>query len=75
MSFINSQNHQGEYNKASAGSVYFKLTALWVLCEAMLGGMIHGLKIPVSGLLVGSCAVVCICLLAWYVPARGTIFF
>ena len=73
MSFINSQNHQGEFNKASAGSVYFKLTALWVLCEAMLGGMIHGLKIPVSGLLVGSCAVVCICLLAWYVPARGTI--
>ncbi|MEZ5035771.1 MAG: hypothetical protein R2796_12325, partial [Chitinophagaceae bacterium] len=73
MSFIHSQNHHGEFNKASAGSVYFKLTALWVLCEAMLGGMIHGLKIPVSGLLVGSCAVACICLLAWYVPVRGTI--
>ena len=34
----------------------------------MLGGIIHGFKIPVSGLMVGSCAVVCICLIGWYVP-------
>ena len=53
--------------------IYYRLIAVWVLCEAMLGGIIHGFKIPVSGLLVGSCAVVCICLLAWYVPVRGTI--
>ena len=53
--------------------IYYRLIALWVLCEAMLGGIIHGFKIPVSGLIVGSCAVVCICLLAWYVPARGAI--
>lgn len=53
--------------------IYYRLIALWVLCEAMLGGIIHGFKIPVSGLIVGSCAIVCICLLAWYVPARGAI--
>lgn len=53
--------------------LYYRLIALWVLSEAMLGGIIHGLHIPVSGLLVGSCAVVCICLLAWYVPVRGAI--
>ena len=53
--------------------IYYRLIAVWVLCEAMLGGIIHGFKIPVSGLIVGSCAVICICLLAWYVPARGTI--
>jgi len=47
--------------------------ALWVISEAMLGGIIHGFRIPVSGLLVGSCAVVCICLIAWYVPVRGAI--
>ena len=52
---------------------YYRLIALWVLCEAMLGGIIHGLKLPVSGLVVGSCAVVCICLIAWYVPAKGAI--
>lgn len=53
--------------------VYYRLIALWVLCEAMLGGIIHGLRIPVSGLLVGSCAIICICLIAWYVPVRHAI--
>ena len=52
---------------------YFRLIALWVLCEAMLGGIIHGFNIPVSGLVVGSGAVVCICLIAWYVPEKGAI--
>src|SRR5688572_20713155 len=53
--------------------IYYRLIALWVLCEAMLGGIIHALRIPVSGLFVGSCAVICICLIAYYVPARGAI--
>ncbi|MEO6613802.1 MAG: nucleoside-triphosphatase [Chitinophagaceae bacterium] len=53
--------------------IYYRLIALWTLCEALLGGIIHGLKIPVSGLIVGSAAVVCICLIAWYVPAKGAI--
>lgn len=53
--------------------IYYRLVALWVLCEAMLGGIIHGFKIPVSGLIVGSCAVVCISLIAYYVPAKGSI--
>lgn len=53
--------------------LYYRLIALWVISEAMLGGIIHGLRIPVSGLLVGSCAVVCICLIAWYAPVRGAI--
>jgi nucleoside-triphosphatase THEP1 len=53
--------------------IYYRLIALWVLCEAMLGGIIHGFKIPVSGLIVGSCAVICICLIAYYVPVKGAI--
>ena len=53
--------------------IYYRIIALWVLCEAVLGGIIHGFKIPVSGLVVGSCAVTCICLLGWYVPSRGAI--
>jgi len=57
-------NHKG---------VYLRLITLWVVCEAMLGGIIHGLRIPISGLLVGSAAVVCICLIAWYQPAKGAI--
>lgn len=51
----------------------YRLIALWALSEAMLGGIVHGLNIPVSGLLVGSCSVTCISLLAWYVPEKGAI--
>lgn len=54
-------------------TIYYRLVALWVLCEAMLGGIIHGLRIPVSGLFVGSCAVICISLIAYYVPTKGAI--
>jgi len=57
----------------SGSLVYYRLIALWALNEAMLGGVIHGLKIPVSGLVVGSCAVICISLIAWYVPRKGAI--
>jgi hypothetical protein len=53
--------------------VYYRLVALWILCEAMLGGIIHALRIPVSGLIVGSAAVVCICLIAFYVPGKAVI--
>ena len=53
--------------------IFYRLIALWALSEAMLGGIIHGLRIPVSGLIVGSCAVICICLIAWYVPKKGSI--
>lgn len=62
-----------EITSNSNSLIYYRLIALWVLTEAMLGGIIHGFKLPVSGLIVGSCAVVCICLLAWYVPKRGAI--
>jgi hypothetical protein len=58
---------------ASNKIIYYRLISLWVICEALLGGIIHGLKIPVSGLVVGSFAVVCISLIAWYVPAKGAI--
>ncbi len=53
--------------------IYYRLIALWVVCEAFMGGIIHGLKLPVSGLIVGSAAVICICLIAWYYPVRGAI--
>lgn len=57
----------------SNGGIYYRLVALWVLCEAMLGSIIFSFKIPVSGLIIGSCAVTCIALIAWYAPARGAI--
>lgn len=53
--------------------IYYRLIALWVLCESVLGGIIHGFKLPFSGLIVGSSAVICICLIAFYVPVKGAI--
>lgn len=64
---------ESQESKIINSAVYYRLISLWVLCEAMLGGIIHGFKIPVSGLVVGSCAVVCICLIAWYVPTKSAI--
>jgi hypothetical protein len=58
---------------ASHSLIYYRLIALWILCEAMLGSIIFTFKIPVSGLVIGSCAVVCISLIAWYVPSKGAI--
>lgn len=53
--------------------IYYRLVAIWVFCEAFLGGIIHGLKIPISGIVVGSCAVFCISMLAYYVPQKANI--
>src|ERR1700733_5051897 len=53
--------------------VYYRLIALWILCETMLGSMIHGAKMPGSGLILGSCAVICISLIAYHVPSKGSI--
>ena len=53
--------------------IYYRLIALWVLCEGILGGMMHAVKIPFTGIIVSSGAVICICLIAYYVPAKGAI--
>lgn len=53
--------------------IYYRLIALWVLCESILGGMMHAVKIPFTGIIVSSGAVICICLIAYYVPAKGAI--
>lgn len=54
-------------------SLYYRLIALWALCEAMLGAVIFSFRIPVSGLIIGSCAITCITLIAWYKPEKGAI--
>ena len=53
--------------------VYYRLVALWAISEAFLGGIIHGLRLPVSGLLVGSAAIGCIALIGYYERSRSAI--
>jgi nucleoside-triphosphatase THEP1 len=69
----NSINKKNSFIPSEDKGIYYRLIALWALCEAMLGSIIHGFQIPVSGLFIGSSAVVCICLIAWYVPQKGAI--
>ncbi|MEO5942725.1 MAG: hypothetical protein ABIP30_12465 [Ferruginibacter sp.] len=65
---MNQQNIASTYN-----SIFYRLTALWVVCESFAGGIMHGIKMPFTGMLVSSLAVVCITLIAYYVPSKGSI--
>lgn len=53
--------------------LFYRIVALWAICEGMLGGIIHGFNLPGTGLFISSASVICICLLAWYFPAKGII--
>lgn len=58
---------------ASNKQFYYRLIALWAVCEGTLGGIIHGFQLPITGLIVGSSAVIIICLIGYYVPEKGAI--
>ena len=53
--------------------LYYRLIALWILIESFLGGILHGFKIPVTGLMVGGSAMICIIFIARYFPSKGSI--
>ncbi len=52
---------------------YFRLIAFWVVCEAFAGGIIHAVKLPFSGMIVGSLAVFCIIMIGKNFPGKGNI--
>ena len=58
---------------ATEKQLYYRLIALWAVCEGVLGGIIHGFQIPISGLFVGGAAVVIICMMGYFVPRKGAI--
>ncbi|RYY58950.1 MAG: hypothetical protein EOO12_16710, partial [Chitinophagaceae bacterium] len=47
-----------------------RITALWAFCESGLGGVLHALRLPFTGLVVGSFSVLCITLIAWLSAGR-----
>ncbi|MEO8399007.1 MAG: hypothetical protein ABI550_04230 [Ignavibacteriaceae bacterium] len=51
----------------------YRLTAFWGFTEAFLGGILHALKIPLTGLLVGGAAVLFITLIAHFSDEKGAI--
>ena len=50
-----------------------RLTALWGLTEAGLGGVIHALKIPFTGIVVGSTAIILITLIAFFAERKPSV--
>ncbi|HGY56516.1 MAG TPA: hypothetical protein ENK44_12475 [Caldithrix abyssi] len=50
-----------------------RITALWALSEAGLGGVLHAFRIPFTGLFIGGSAVLLITLLATFKPQKGAI--
>ncbi len=52
---------------------YFRLITFWVICEAFAGGIIHAIKLPFSGMIVGSFAVFCIVMIGKHFPGKGNI--
>lgn len=59
---------KARYNAISSideNTAMIRLTALWALSEAGLGGMLHFFRTPFTGLLIGSVAVVLIGMMAY----------
>ncbi|HEM49313.1 MAG TPA: hypothetical protein ENO27_03785, partial [Caldithrix sp.] len=50
-----------------------RITAIWALSEAALGGVLHALRIPFTGLFIGSSAVLFITLISYLDNKRGAI--
>ena len=50
-----------------------RLILIWALSEASLGGVLHALKIPLTGIFVNGTAVIIISLIAYYSQKKGTI--
>ncbi len=48
----------------SKQSIWFQLTALWAFVEVTLGGLLHAIRLPLTGLVVGGSAVAILCVMA-----------
>ncbi|MFA6979301.1 MAG: hypothetical protein WC209_08270 [Ignavibacteriaceae bacterium] len=62
-----------QYKFTASGKSFSKITALWALNEAALGGLLHAFNIPFTGLIVGGVASVLITLLAFLSDKKGNI--
>ena len=58
-------------NQSYPVSVYYRLIALWATCEAFAGGIMHAAKVPFTGMIISSLAIICISLIAWHFPSKG----
>jgi hypothetical protein len=52
---------------------HLRITALWAFSEAFLGGILHGFKLPFTGLILAAFAAICMCMLAQNGYQKGRI--
>ena len=52
-----------------------RLTALWAFCESGLGGVLHALQMPFTGLVIGGLAVIIITLIAVFAEQQYRLIF
>lgn len=57
----------------SNSNVITRIILLWAFSESALGGMLHALRIPLTGLFVGGSAVIFISLIAHYSDGKSSI--
>ena len=50
-----------------------RITALWAFSEAALGGILHALKVPFTGLFIGGAAIVFLTLIATFAESKSQI--
>lgn len=56
-----------------SSDLFYRITALWAISESILGGLLHGLKIPITGILVGGLAVIYLSMLARMISPKAII--
>ncbi len=49
------------------------LILLWAFAESGIGGLLHALKLPFTGIMVGGIAVVCIALIGYYIQDKKNV--
>jgi hypothetical protein len=54
-------------------NIFIRLVTLWIIIEAFLGGIVHATKLPISGILIGGGAIICISMIAFYVDDKSSI--
>jgi hypothetical protein len=65
-------NHHTAANAgAQADAARRHVTALWAANEAMVGGVLYALKLPLKSLVLGGFSAVCQCLLGYYRTRHG----
>lgn len=62
-----------EIKTLSNSNTITRLILLWAFSESALGGMLHALRIPLTGLFVGGSAVIFISLIAHYSDGKSSI--